>query len=152
MATGGGARGWQFLKRNDHYAEACRALTGPAAAFMDAPFPIRRQSGADLEAGPWGLLGKDDLIAALDAAIKVATEQLKVATDNRDDPALMAAVEAVTGTDEDDPMTAADHGAAVAMDIARALGPDADDDRRPDLADAAPAAAADGFSAGALSA
>ena len=64
MATGGGARGWQFLKRNDHYAGACRALTGPAAAFMDAPFPIRRQTGADLEAGPWGLLGWEDPLAA----------------------------------------------------------------------------------------
>ncbi len=56
MATGGGARAWQFLKRNDHYGEACRALTDPAAAFLDAPFPIRRQTEADLEAGPWGLL------------------------------------------------------------------------------------------------
>ena len=51
---GGGARGWQFLKRNDHYAEACRALTDPAPAFLDAPFPIRRQDGTDLEAGPFG--------------------------------------------------------------------------------------------------
>ena len=40
MATGGGARAWQFLKRNDPYAAACRALTGPGAAFLDAPFPI----------------------------------------------------------------------------------------------------------------
>ena len=64
MATGGGARGWQFLKRNDPYAEACRALTDPAPAFLDAPFPIRRQTGADLEAGPWGLLGWEDPLAA----------------------------------------------------------------------------------------
>ena len=64
MATGGGARGWQFLKRNDPYAEACRALTDPAPAFLDAPFPIRRQTGADLEAGPLGLLGWEDPLAA----------------------------------------------------------------------------------------
>ena len=64
MATGGGARAWQFLKCNDHYAAACRALTGPGAAFLDAPFPIQRQSDADLEAAPWGLLGWEDPLAA----------------------------------------------------------------------------------------
>ena len=46
MATGGGARGWRFLKRNDHYAAAFRALSDPAAALLDAPFPIRLQSRA----------------------------------------------------------------------------------------------------------
>ena len=64
MAEGGGVRAWQFLKRNDPYAEACRALTGPATAFPDAAFPIHRQTGADLEAGPWGLLGWEDPRAA----------------------------------------------------------------------------------------
>ncbi len=64
MAEGGGARGWQFLKRNDHYAQAHRALSDPAAAYLDAPFPIRRQTRADLEAGPWGLLGWEDPLAA----------------------------------------------------------------------------------------
>ena len=64
MATGGGARGWQFLKRNDHYAAACRALTGPRGGVLDAPFPIQRQSEADLEAGPWGFLGWEDPLAA----------------------------------------------------------------------------------------
>ena len=37
MAAGGGARAWQFLKRNGPYAEACRALTDPEPVFLDAP-------------------------------------------------------------------------------------------------------------------
>ena len=56
MATGGCARGWQFLKRNDHCGEACRALADGAPEHQDAPFPIRLQSRADLKAAPWGLL------------------------------------------------------------------------------------------------
>ena len=64
MARGGGARAWQFLKRNDPYAQAHRALSGPAAAVLDAPVPIRRQSRADLEAPRWGLLGWEDPFAA----------------------------------------------------------------------------------------
>ena len=64
MATGGGARAWQFLKRNDDYAEACLALTDPAAAYLDAPFPIRRRSEANLEAGPWGVLAWENPLAA----------------------------------------------------------------------------------------
>ena len=51
MATGGGGRGWQFLRRNDGYAEARLSLAGGAPSFLDAPFPLRRQTGADLEAG-----------------------------------------------------------------------------------------------------
>ena len=56
MAEGGAARGWQFLRRNDLYEEAGLSLGGGAPSFLDAPFPIRRQTEADLEAGPWGLL------------------------------------------------------------------------------------------------
>ena len=55
MAAGGGPRAWQFLKRNDGYGEARRSLADDAPAFLDAPFPIRRQTGADLEAARWGL-------------------------------------------------------------------------------------------------
>ena len=54
MAAGGGPRAWQFLKCNDGYGEARRSLADDAPAFLDAPFPIRRQTGADLEAGALG--------------------------------------------------------------------------------------------------
>ena len=56
MAEGGGGRAWLFLMRNDGYAEARLPLGGGAPSFLDAPFPIRRQTEADLEAGLWGLL------------------------------------------------------------------------------------------------
>ena len=64
MATGGGGRGWLFLKRNDGYAQARPPFAGGAPAFLDAPFPLRRQTEADLEAGPWGLLAWEDPFAA----------------------------------------------------------------------------------------
>ena len=63
MATGGGARAWLYLKRNDRYGEAHGARADPAPACEDAPFPIRRQSQADLEAAGWGLLGWEDPFA-----------------------------------------------------------------------------------------
>ena len=55
MAEGGGPRAWQFLKRNDGYAEARPPFAGAAPSFLDAPFLLRRQTGADLEAARWGL-------------------------------------------------------------------------------------------------
>ena len=64
MATGGGGRGWLFLKRNDGYAQARPPFAGGAPAFLDAPFPLRRQTGADLEAARWGLLAWEDPFAA----------------------------------------------------------------------------------------
>ena len=63
------------------------------------------------------------LIAALDAAIKAAETAVKTATDARDGEALKDAVAEVTGADEDEPMSAADHGQMVAMAIGGALGP-----------------------------
>ena len=63
------------------------------------------------------------LIAALDAAIKAAETDVKTATDARDGEALKDAVAKVTGADEDEPMSAADHGQMVAMAIGGALGP-----------------------------
>ena len=65
MATGGGARAWQFPKRNDAYGEARLSLADGAPGDEDAPFPIRRQTEADLEAGPWGLLGWEDPLAVI---------------------------------------------------------------------------------------
>ena len=64
MATGGGGRAWQFLKRNDPYAQARLSLADGVLEYEDAPFPIRRQTRADHEAGPWGLLGWEDPHAA----------------------------------------------------------------------------------------
>ena len=46
MAEGGGARAWQFLKRNDAYGEARWSLADGAPEHEDALFPIRRQSAA----------------------------------------------------------------------------------------------------------
>ena len=56
MAEGGGGPAWLFLRRNDLYAEARLPFAGGAPSFLDAPFPLRRQTEADLEAGLWGLL------------------------------------------------------------------------------------------------
>ena len=64
MVTGGGGRGWLFLKRNDHYAEAHLPFAGGAPSLLDAPFPLRRQTEADLEAARWGLLAWEDPFAA----------------------------------------------------------------------------------------
>ena len=64
MATGGGARAWQFLMRNADYREAWRALAGPAPATEDASFPVRRQPGNAREAARFGLLAFEDPLAA----------------------------------------------------------------------------------------
>ena len=64
MVTGGGGRGWLFLKRNDGYAEARPPFAGAAPSFLDAPFPLRRQTDADLEVIRWGLLAWEDPFAA----------------------------------------------------------------------------------------
>ena len=63
------------------------------------------------------------LMAALDAAIKAAEADVKTATDDRDGEALKDAVAKVTGANEDEPMSAADHGRMVAMAIGGALLP-----------------------------
>ena len=63
MATGGGARAWLFFRRNDEYAALWRTLAGAAAAFEDAPFPIRGQAQADLAVARFGLLAREDPFA-----------------------------------------------------------------------------------------
>ena len=79
---------------------------------------------------------RDTLIAALKDAIKAAEVHAKAASDSRgdDDGDLAMAVEGIIGDDpeaEGYPMTPAQHGRAVAMDIAMALGPtDADNGAR----------------------
>ena len=57
MNTGGG-RAWRFLKRNPRYIEA-RGMTAPAPR-EPAPFPLRAQTEADLDAAAWGLLAWED--------------------------------------------------------------------------------------------
>ena len=61
MARGGGARACQFPKRNERYGEAWRAH---APGLEDAPFPLRRQSNAGCGAGRFGLLAREDPLAA----------------------------------------------------------------------------------------
>ena len=65
------------------------------------------------------------LIDALETAIEAAKKQVAAATKQAEGPVLEAAVRAVTTstTSTTKPMTAADHGSAVAKDIAGALGP-----------------------------
>ena len=64
MAGGGGARAWQFLKRNADYATAWRAFIRPAPVAEDAPFPVWRQPGNAGEAARFGLLAWEDPLAA----------------------------------------------------------------------------------------
>ena len=49
---------WEFLRRNPGYIEA--ESEAPPAPAEPAPFPMRVQAGADLEAAPWGLLAWQD--------------------------------------------------------------------------------------------
>ena len=63
MAGSGGARAWQFLRRNPVYREAFEAFSGEAVAFEDAPFPLRRRVRAERAAARFGLLGFEDPFA-----------------------------------------------------------------------------------------
>ena len=58
MSNTGGKRAWEFLRRNPGYIEA--ESRAPQAAAEAAPFPMRAQTGADLEAAAWGLLAWED--------------------------------------------------------------------------------------------
>ena len=61
MGNTGGKRAWEFLRRNPGYLEA--ESGAPPAAAEPAPFPMRVQTGADLEAAAWGLLAWEDPMA-----------------------------------------------------------------------------------------
>ena len=63
MASGGGARGWQFLKRNLEYQDEYEARAGEATVFEDAPFPLRRQCGSERGLGRFALYGWEDPFA-----------------------------------------------------------------------------------------
>ena len=58
-----GVRGWRYFRRHPEYREAWRASAGEAA-LEPASFPLRIQSGADLEAARFGLLAWEDPFAA----------------------------------------------------------------------------------------
>ena len=94
-------------------------------AVMDAQAAL--DSATEAKTAAEGLDGdnehKSALIAALDAAIMVAEEQLEAATESRDSDDLKAAVDAVTGGDDADPQgTPGSRAKAVAMAVGEALG------------------------------
>ena len=55
MASGGGARAWQFLRRNEAYRAAYGARADEAPVLEDAPFALRRQTGSERGLGRFGL-------------------------------------------------------------------------------------------------
>ena len=63
VARGGGARGWQFLRRNPEFYEVWEACARERPVYEDAPFPIRRQSDAERGIGRFGLFGLEDPFA-----------------------------------------------------------------------------------------
>ena len=101
------------------------AKVAVAEAVMDAQAAL--DSANEAKTAAEGLDGdnehKSALIAALDAAIMVAEEQLGAATESRDSDDLKAAVDAVTGGDDADPQgTPTSRARAVAMAVGAALG------------------------------
>ena len=54
-----GALAWTYLRRDPDYREAWAARAAPSC-FEAAPFPLRVQAGADLEAAGWGLHAWED--------------------------------------------------------------------------------------------
>ena len=94
----------------------------------DAAVQSAKDALAEAEALPSDNPNRDTLIAALEGAIEVAEGHAKAAADSRgdDDAALASAVKVIKGADpeaEGYPMTPAQHGTAVAMDVATALVP-----------------------------
>ena len=102
----------------DAQAEAVQAVMDAQAALDSANEAKTVAEGLDGDNEH-----KSALIAALDAAIIVAEEQLEAATESRDSDDLKAAVDAVTGGDDADPQeTPGSRARAVAMAVGEALG------------------------------
>ena len=59
----GAVSAWRILKYHPCYREAWQAVADRIACPEGAPIPIRRQTEADLEAAPWGLLAWQDPFA-----------------------------------------------------------------------------------------
>ncbi len=104
----------------DALGDADAAVTMANAAVASAEAALEDAETLDVDTAH-----RDELILALKAAVKVAEDDAKAAADSRgdDDGEIAMAVAMVEGDDEDDPMTPADYGEAVAMDIAMALLP-----------------------------
>ena len=106
--------------------DANAAVTTAQAAVDDAKTALAAVDPARDYSG--------SLTRALEAAIKVAEAELEKATDEAEGDALKAAVVAVEGGDPDAegyPMTPAQHGRAVAMEIDAALSPTSVSQRGP---------------------
>ncbi len=104
----------------DALGDADAAVTMANAAVASAEAALE-----DAEALDGDTVHRDELVLALKAAVAAAEESAEAAAKSRGDDkgALELAVADVEGDDEDEPMTAADHAEAVAMDIAMALLP-----------------------------
>ena len=57
---GGGKRVWRELRSNPDYVADWRAHAGEPEPLEPAPFPLRAQTLADLEAARWGMLAWED--------------------------------------------------------------------------------------------
>ena len=95
---------------NDAVTKAEKALADAEAALVEA---------MKLDDGPITA----SLVTQLEDAIKTATAQVEAAKEQAGGTAMKTAVEAVTGTVEDDLMSPADHGVTVSMAVGMALGP-----------------------------
>ena len=62
-AAAGAVSAWRILKRHPRYREAWQGAGGRSARLEGEPVPVRRQTEADLEAAPWGLLAWEDPLA-----------------------------------------------------------------------------------------
>ena len=59
----GAVTAWRVLRRLLDYRRGWLAAAGRTGSAEGAPIPIRSQTGADLEAAPWGLLAWQDPFA-----------------------------------------------------------------------------------------
>ena len=101
------------ITADDAVTKAEMVLSDAEACFVEA---MKLDDGAI----------KNSLVEQLEDAIETATAQVEAAKAEAEGTALKTAVELVTGTDEDDLMSAADHGVTVAMDVGGALMPGTD--------------------------
>ena len=63
LAFAGAVTAWRIVRRRPDYRKGWLAASGRTGRAEGAPVPIRRQTEADLEAAPWGLLAWEDPFA-----------------------------------------------------------------------------------------
>ena len=74
----GAVTAWQILKRHPCYRDAWQAVVDRTARPEGEPVPIRRQTEADLESAPWGLLAWEDPFADdVEARIRPEAERFR---------------------------------------------------------------------------